>query len=333
VTTEAFRFDGEYGASGTGVPDLRASEGGAVRPWTETANPVSRGLDTKSTREILDLMHSEDLRAYAAVGAALAGIAALAEVTIAALRSGGRLIYVGAGTSGRLGVLDASECPPTFGVSRELVQAIIAGGDVALRLAVEGAEDSGHDGRAAVSERCVQSADVVCGIAASGTTPFVCAALSESAARGATTALIHSNPGFVEPEPGVPRHAILLDVGPEVLAGSTRLKCGTATKMALNLLTTTVMVRLGKVYDNLMVDVVPTNAKLHRRACQLIGEIGEVGERRAEALLAASGQHVKTAIVMARAGLDAIEARRALDASDGNLRRALVALGVAHDAS
>lgn len=292
---------------------------------TERANPASAGIDQRPTREILRIIHDQDLDAWEAVGAALEDIRRLVDRVVEAFRSGGRLLYVGAGTSGRLGVLDATECPPTYGVSPTLVQGLIAGGDAALRRSVEGAEDSPEAGARAVREASVGDRDVVCGIASSGTTPFVHGALAEAADRGAATALLHSNPGLT-PAARID-HVILLDVGPEVVAGSTRMKGGTATKMVLTLLTTTAMIRWGKVHDNTMVDVVPLNRKLERRARALIGRLAGVDESRAEELLEAAEGSVKVAVVMERAGVDVEAARRLLETSGGTLRAALPAGG------
>jgi N-acetylmuramic acid 6-phosphate etherase len=292
----------------------------ARRP-TEEPNPASRGIDRKSAREIVEIIHREDLRAWEAVGSALDGVARLADVLVESFRRGGRLIYVGAGTSGRLGVLDASECPPTFGVDPRRVVGIIAGGEEAIRRAVEGAEDSPEQGAAAVREAGAHDHDVVCGIAASGTPPFVIGALEEAARRDATTALISCNP--IPPSEAVVELVdvlIELPVGPEVIAGSTRMKGGTATKMVLNMLTTAAMIRWGKVYDNLMVDVRPANQKLVRRAIGLIQRLGETDERRATEILSISRGDVKAAIVMAKLGVGEEEARRLLTGSEGHLR-------------
>ncbi|HLU49348.1 MAG TPA: N-acetylmuramic acid 6-phosphate etherase, partial [Planctomycetota bacterium] len=237
-----------------------------------------------------------------------------------------------AGTSGRLGVLDAAECPPTFGLDPGRVVAIIAGGDRAFVRAVEGAEDSTDDGARAIEDARACDRDIVCGIAASGTTPFVRAALRKAKSLGATSALLHSNSRLAREDLEEVDHPILLDVGPEVVAGSTRMKCGTATKLAVQMLTTAAMIRAGKVYDNLMVDVVPTNRKLERRACLLVSRLARVDEGRALELLAAADWRVKVAVVLELAKTDAREAKRLLDENDGHLRRALRAAGVAEDA-
>jgi N-acetylmuramic acid 6-phosphate etherase len=302
-----------------------AGRGAAERlPSTEEVNPVSVGIDALPAREVVALIHEEDLAAWKAIDGALDALAALVEAVVAAFRRGGRLIYVGAGTSGRLGVLDSAECPPTFGVPPDLVQGIIAGGDRALRRAVEGAEDALEDGAQAIARAGVGRRDVVCGIAASGSTPFVRGALLEARRRGATTALVTSNVHLAEEDvASFAGHRITLAVGPEVIAGSTRMKSGTATKMALNILTTAAMVRWGKVHDNLMVDLVPANAKLRRRAVALVARLAQVDAPRARELLDLAGGRVKVAVVMGRRGLSAEAAERELARADDFLRRAL----------
>jgi N-acetylmuramic acid 6-phosphate etherase len=293
-------------------------------PSTEEVNPASVGIDAKSSRDIVRAMHEEDGVAWRALEPALDAIAAVVDAVAEAFRRGGRLIYVGAGTSGRLGVLDASECPPTFGVDPNLVVGVIAGGDIALRRAVEGAEDNPQAGATSIADLIVGEKDVVCGIAASGSTPFVRGAILESRRRRATTAFITSNTrlddrALLE----AIDHRITLAVGPEIIAGSTRMKCGTATKMALNQITTAAMVLRGKVYDNLMVDVVASNAKLRRRARRLVCRIGAVDEARAAALLEEAGGSVKVALVVHAHRLDAPAARQLLERCDGRLRQAL----------
>ncbi len=300
-------------------------DGGRTPPnppeGTEAVNPASLGLDRKSAREIVEIIHQEDLKAWQAIEGALDDLACLVDRVVEAFRCGGRLIYVGAGTSGRLGVLDASECPPTFGVRPDLVLGLIAGGEPALRSSIEGAEDSPEDGARAIRENRVRDRDVVCGIASSGKTPYVMGALEEALRRDATTALISCNPlprGL--DAPSLADLVIELPVGPEVISGSTRMKGGTATKMVLNMLSTAAMVRWGKVYDNLMVDLRPVNRKLVRRAIRLIESVGEVDKASAAKLLTLAENSVKTAIVMARRGVDSSEAIRLLAESSGSLR-------------
>jgi N-acetylmuramic acid 6-phosphate etherase len=285
---------------------------------TESANPASRDLDLMEIPEILDVMNQEDARCVEAITGAKPQLAALVARVETALRASGRLFYVGAGTSGRLGVLDASECPPTFSTNPELVQGLIAGGDFALRNAVEGAEDDRVAGGRDLASCGLNASDVVVGIAASGRTPYVHGALAYAKAHGAVTGLIVCN-RFTEPPEDVDT-LVELVVGPEVLAGSTRLKAGTVTKLALNMVSTAVMVRLGKVYGNRMVDVRVSNAKLERRALGLVQDLGGVSEERAVTLLQEAAGQVKTAIAMARCGIDAPEARARLAAAEGRLR-------------
>lgn len=294
-----------------------------VTSWTtEAENPATRGIDTLPAAEIVRLMNEQDQVAVDAVTAVLPRVATAVERVAGALRSGGRLFYVGAGTSGRLGVLDASECPPTFHTTPDQVQAVIAGGEVALRHAVEDAEDDEEAGAQAMAG--VTSRDVVVGISVSGQAPFVGGALTAARRAGAWTVLLACVP---EPIMG-PRahHTILPLTGPEVVAGSTRLKGGTATKMVLNMLTTGAMILVGKVHDNLMVDLRATNRKLRVRARRLVERLAGVDEGRAAELLAAAGWRVKTAVVMARGAMDAAAAEELLTRSGGFLRRALTAL-------
>jgi N-acetylmuramic acid 6-phosphate etherase len=237
-------------------------------------------------------MHEGDREATRAVGRALPALARLATLAARALASGGRIVYVGAGTSGRLGALDAAECPPTFGVSPSRVIALVAGGARALRRALEGAEDDGAAGRRDVRRAKVGARDLVVGISASGTTPYVLAALEEARLRRATTGLVTSNPA------ARPRGAkrVLLETGPELVAGSTRMKAGSATKMALSLLSTAAMLRLGKVVDGRMVDLVPTSSKLRLRAKRMVMDLARATASQAEAALAASGWRVRAAV-------------------------------------
>lgn len=305
-------------APGRNFAGVRLRSAVATETTTESPNPASQDLDLLEISEILEVMNQEDARCIEAITAAKPALSELVERVEGALRQGGRLFYVGAGTSGRLGVLDASECPPTFSTDPELVQGIIAGGDFALRNAVEGAEDDREAGGQDLASRGLNAKDVVVGIAASGRTPYVHGALAHAKSRGAATGLIACNRFAARPE-NVDT-LVELVVGPEVLAGSTRLKAGTVTKLALNMISTAVMVRLGKVYGNRMVDVRVSNTKLKRRALGLVQELGEVGAVKAERLLEEAGGHVKTAIAMARCGISAPEARKRLESASGKLR-------------
>lgn len=288
---------------------------------TEQVNPRSHNLDQLSPLALVDLFNQEDAQTLAAIAQARESLAQAITLTATALGQGGRLFYVGAGTSGRLGVLDAAECPPTFCTPPELVQAIIAGGAAALVKSSEGLEDLGEDGAQAIVERGVTAQDVVLGITAGGTTPYVQGALQSAQARGAKTIFM-----ACVPETQVPFLAdvnIRLLTGPEILAGSTRLKAGTATKMALNILSTGVMVQLGKVYGNRMVDVAVTNRKLEDRALRMIIDLAQVSREQAQSLLVKGKHRVKLALLMHWAGLDDETSQQLLDQSRGNLRQAL----------
>src|SRR5215510_12862276 len=288
-----------------------------ARLTTERANPRSRALDLLRPRQIAALMNREDLRAVRAVGRVRADLASAVGLIVGALRGGGRLFFVGAGTSGRLGVLEAAECPPTFGTPPRLVQAIMAGGRGAVFRSREGAEDDAAAARRAVRAR-VRRGDVVVGISASGVTPFARAAVDAARRRGARTVLISCN------ATGIGR--ALADVrivpatGPEVLAGSTRLKAGTATKLVLNTITTAAMTGLGRVYGNRMIDLQPRSAKLYERALRLVTDLGGVSRARALRAFEASDGQVRVTIVMAWNGWDAAEAARAVRAAGGSLR-------------
>lgn len=290
-------------------------------PTTEQRNPATLDIDRRSTVELLQIMNAEDATVPAAVAEALPQIARAVDRIVERWRCGGRLLYIGAGTSGRLGVLDASECPSTFSSPPEMVQAFIAGGDRALRRSVEGAEDRPEAGAADLQRACVGPDDVVVGIAASGTTPYVRGALAEARRRAATTISITCNRSA--PLSALADIPIEVDVGPELIAGSTRLKAGTAQKLVLNMLTTAAMVRAGKVYGNLMVDLNPTNAKLRRRARRIVAAVAGVDEAEAAGVLAAAGGKTKVAILMARTGLAAEEAKEQLEQVKGVLRVAL----------
>lgn len=290
---------------------------------TEQRNPATAAIDRVPTLEMLRLINEEDKKVALAVEAALPAVAQVVDAVAAKLAAGGRLFYTGAGTSGRLGVLDASECPPTFNVSPELVQGIIAGGDQALRKAVEGAEDSPERGVSEMLAMGFTGADVLCGIAASGRTPYVLGAVAKAKEMGALTVGISCTPQ-AELSAAVDL-AIELLTGPEVLTGSTRLKAGTATKLVLNMISTGVMVKLGYVYGNLMVNVQPTNGKLMDRAERIVMEAVGVEREAARALLEGAGWTVRTAIVMGVLQVDRGEAEARLAAA-GN--RVAAALGV-----
>ena len=287
-------------------------------PTTELVNDLSNNLDRLPTSEMLAIINQEDAKAVAAVQAVLPQIAAAVDRIADAFRSGGRLVYVGAGTSGRLGVLDASECLPTFGVSPQMVFGIIAGGERALTRAIEGAEDDATAGEQAIRDADIQSVDVVVGISASGGAPFVRAALAEAKRRGATTVgIANSQNAPLCADADIPIEAV---VGPEVLQGSTRMKSGTAQKLILNMLSTGAMVRIGKTYGNRMVDVQCSNAKLVKRAERLVADIGNIADvEKVQWLLDAAGGSVKTAIVMARRDVTRDEAEALLRAADGFL--------------
>ena len=286
---------------------------------TERRNPRSSTIDTASSLEIVDLIGEEDATVPAAVARARQEIARAIDLIEASFRAGGRLVYVGAGTSGRLGVLDAAECPPTFGTPPEMVVGVIAGGYPALVKSVEGAEDDVNAAIGEMDARRVRPEDVVVGIAASGTTPFVRAALSRAQTLGASTVLVTCS----EP-PKLLRETcdvcIVVAVGPEVVTGSTRMKAGTATKLVLNTLTTGAMIRLGKIYGNLMVDLRAWNDKLVDRSQRIVMETTGLGREEARGVIEAADGRVKTAIVMARLRISRDEAERQLEQHGGRLR-------------
>jgi N-acetylmuramic acid 6-phosphate etherase len=286
---------------------------------TERANRSSARLDRLSARAIAALMNREDARAVRAVGREARAIGAAVDLIVRALAARGRLIFVGAGTSGRLGVLEAAECPPTFGTPPRLVQAVMAGGRASVFRSREGAEDDGRAAARAMQARA-RAGDVVVGVSASGVTPFVRESLAAARRLGARTVLVACNPDRAR----LPRADVVIAPapGPEVLAGSTRLKAGTTTKLVLNTLTTASMARLGKVYGNRMIDVQPRSRKLRERATRLVAELGGVAPSAARRLLRAAGDRVPVAIVMARRRLDARSAARTLQAA-GSLRAAL----------
>jgi N-acetylmuramic acid 6-phosphate etherase len=296
-------------------------------PLTEANNPASAEIDRMSARAIVALINAEDARVAPAVAAVGDAIAAVAERAVAGMERGGRLIYVGAGTSGRLGVLDAAECPPTYSTPPDLVLGLIAGGPAALTRAVEAVEDDPENGRRDVVAVGVGPDDTLVGIAASGRTPYVLGAVAEARRRGAYTAGVTcSHPS---PLSEAVDTVIAPLVGPEVIAGSTRMKAGTAQKLVLNSLSTTVMVRLGKTYGNLMVDLQPLNEKLRRRSMSIVVAVSGLEPEAAAAVLAEAGD-LKTALVMALAGVGVAEARARLSASGGHVRQALAGGAQAH---
>lgn len=288
---------------------------------TEQINPLTRAIDILPTLEMVRLMNQEDRRVAEAVALELENIAQSIEAIAARMKRGGRLIYIGAGTSGRLGVLDASECPPTFNTPPGLVIGLIAGGSLALTQAIEDAEDDALQGSLDIASVNVNEQDSVVGIAASGETPYVLGAIREARQRGALTiGLACNRPSPLEMATDL---AIVPLVGPEVIAGSTRLKAGTAQKMVLNMLSTGVMIKLGKTYGNLMVDVQPTNAKLRERARRIVAQACGLSLSEAAILLQACDGEVKTAIVSHLAGLSPQQARERLKDSGGSVRLAI----------
>ena len=288
---------------------------------TEQRNPLSMEIDTASVREILDIINTEDHKVPIAVRQEIPYIAQAVEVVVEAFKQGGRLFYVGAGTSGRLGVVDASECPPTYGTPPEMVQGLIAGGPQAVFRSQEGAEDLEENGARALEEAGVAPPDVVCGIAASRRTPYVVGAVAYARTLGCKTLFITCNP----------RSEFNLDVdvamcpvvGPEVIMGSTRMKSGTAQKLVLNMITTASMVRIGKVYENMMVDLQTTSKKLVERSKRTVMMVTGVDYAEATQVLESVDGHVKTALVMILAEVSADEARQRLDAADGFVRSAI----------
>lgn len=288
---------------------------------TEQRNTETMELDRLEGLELVTALHRENYQPARSIEPALPVIASLIEVIAYRLERGGRLIYVGAGTSGRLGVLDASECPPTFGVPPDMVQGIIAGGEAALRSSIEGAEDSRESGVEAVRSRYVSPGDIVVGIAASGRTPFVIGALIQARSAGAVTAAI-VNVAHSELE-NYADYTVAVVTGPEPLTGSTRLKAGTAQKMILNLLTTGAMTRMGKIYQNLMVDMRATNSKLRDRAQRIVSDAANVDKEQAIKALEESDWECKTAIVMIKSGVCASKARSRLLETEGRVRAAI----------
>lgn len=288
---------------------------------SELRNPASKNLDRLSALQIVQLMNREDRKVAAAVGRSLPSIARAVDAIVRAIRRGGRLIYVGAGSSGRIAVLDAAECPPTFGTSPDLVRALIAGGRRAVTGAVEGAEDSPANAARDLSEIKLTKKDIVAGICASGTTPYVLGALRYASQVGAATIAITVNRNT--PVARLAGILIATDVGPEVLTGSTRLKSGTSQKMVLNMLTTAAMVRLGHVYENLMIDVRASNRKVSQRMVRILAEASGKDMSAAEHALRQSGHNLRVALIMLKLRLPAKEAARKLRDAKGNLRASL----------
>jgi N-acetylmuramic acid 6-phosphate etherase len=288
---------------------------------TEQTNPASASIDALPTEGVLRIINAEDRKVACAVEREIPAIARAVDAIVAAFQNGGRLFYIGAGTSGRLGVLDASECPPTFGVPPEMVQGIIAGGDAALSQATETTEDDPAIGQRDLSARGFTGRDVLAGIAASGRTPYVLGAVAEARRLGAVTIGISCTPDSELSRAA--EIAIAPLVGPEVVAGSTRLKSGTAQKLVLNMLTTGAFIRMGYVYGNLMVNVQPKNTKLIDRARRIVAQAAGVEYGRAVELLAAAGNSVRTAILMGKSGMSREEAERRLAETGGRISQAL----------
>lgn len=288
---------------------------------TEQRNPRTLEIDNKTTLEIIDSINGEDVRVFTAVYREREHIARAVDLIVDALKEGGRLIYVGAGTSGRLGMLDAAECPPTFGTDPNMIIGIIAGGEKAVFQAVEGAEDSSDNGARDIQHKEVNHRDVIVGITTGGTTPYVMGALFEAKKRNARTVFFCCNP---ETTPNFEVDVIIRPiVGPEAITGSTRMKAGTATKLILNMLTTTAMIKTGKVYENLMVDLKATNVKLTDRAIRIIMTVTSISRDEAKKVLDAAFGNVKIAIVMQTLGLDYAEAKKRLEENGGFVRKVL----------
>ncbi len=293
----------------------------SLQPPTEERNPLSTHFDSLSTLAMLRLMNQLDATVATVIAEALPAIAQATEQITATLAAGGRLFYQGAGTSGRLAVLDAVELIPTFNIPRGMVIGLIAGGDAAMLRSAEGAEDDADQGKRDLQTHNFGAQDMLIGVAASGRTPYVLGGLAYANALGAPTVAVACNADSAMAD--IAKLTIELATGPEVLTGSTRLRAGTATKLVLNMLSTCAMVKLGKAYGNLMVDVQPTNAKLRQRAMRIVSEITSVDIADAEALLQAADWQVKTAVVMGLAGVDAAAASQRLQASNGHVRAAI----------
>jgi len=299
----------------------KAAKPGLRKLGTEQANLATAGLDTRNARQIAEIINAEDAHVAFAVARALSGIARAIDAIAQALSSGGRLIYVGAGTSGRIAALDAAECPPTFNTDPEMVQFIMSGGERALGRAAEASEDWPALGRRDIAKRQPGKLDVVVGVSASGRTPYTVAALRYARSQGATTVAVTNNHGsWLE---RVADMAVVAEVGPEVVAGSTRMKAGTAQKLILNMLSTGAMARLGYVYGNLMVNVHVKNKKLWERGVTILEEAAGIKRAAADRALKAAGRSVPVALVMLKAGVGKAEARRRLKAARGNVRQAI----------
>lgn len=288
---------------------------------TEQVNQMTKDIDECTTEQILEVINYEDSQVSKVVKEEIPSIAEAVELIYKSLKNGGRMIYLGAGTSGRLGVLDASECPPTYGTDPSLIQGYIAGGDTALRTAVEGCEDSEEEGRNTVIQCKATKGDVVIGITASGSAAYVIGALKQAREAGAATiGIVNNKDTKVEPFCDVCISAV---VGPEVIVGSTRMKAGTAQKLILNMLTTTSMIRLGKVYGNMMVDLKASNHKLNDRALRIVKDVTKVDDATAKEYLEAANKNTKLAIMMIASGFSAEKSEKILEENDGYLKRAL----------
>jgi N-acetylmuramic acid 6-phosphate etherase len=288
---------------------------------TEQVNPRTKNIDQKSTEDLLALINAEDQTVPHAVAKVIPAIAQAVDGIVERMKQGGRLFYVGAGTSGRLGVLDASECPPTYGTAPDLVQAIMAGGESAVFRSAEGVEDREDMGREAIREKGITQLDSIIGIAASGRTPYVIGAVKEARQSGALTiCLINNSAGILRELTDI---SIIPEVGPEVIMGSTRMKAGTSQKLVINMISTSVMIKLGKVYGNLMVDLKPSNQKLIHRATRIISLATGIDHEKAYEYLLQSDKNPKTAIVMIKTNSSKEEAKALLDQAHGNVSKAL----------
>ncbi len=293
----------------------------SILPVTEQQNPDSYQIDIKTTEEILRIINNQDKTVPLAVETAIPTLTNLVDALVTCFNAGGRLFYLGAGTSGRLGVLDASECPPTYGVSPDMVQGFIAGGDKALRKSVENAEDDSEQGILQLKEASFSSKDMLVGITASGSAPYVIGAMKYAQSLGSPVGAISCNKDSLTFS--YCDFPIYIPVGPEIVTGSTRMKSGTAQKLVLNMITTTAMIRIGKVYNNFMIDLVPVNAKLIQRSIRLICEITECNEKVAEVAFYESERKVRTAIIMVMLSLTKDEANALLEKNNMNINNSL----------